>query len=76
MMPTIVQRPKILDTSEIQSSTLRVICYYLEVVDFKILKPTDVPIAGILWGMPRGGFHSGSDSKPPTKLCPAPQHKA
>jgi len=37
MMPTIVQRPKILDTSEIQSSTLRVICYYLEVVDFKML---------------------------------------
>jgi len=34
MMPTIVQKPKILDISEIQSG--RAICCWLEMVEFKM----------------------------------------
>jgi len=37
MMPTIVQRPKLLDISEIQSSILRAIRRLLERVEFKML---------------------------------------
>ena len=39
MIATIVQRLKTLDISEIQSSTSRAICCWLEMVGFKMLCP-------------------------------------
>ena len=45
MMPKHVQRPKILDISETQSSISQVNCYYLEMVEVKLLLLIDAPIA-------------------------------
>ena len=64
MMPMNVQRLKILDRLEIQSSASRVICYCLEIVESNMLYPIALTLHGDeLWS--RDGFH----------LCPVPQCK-
>ena len=64
-MPKRVQKPRILDTLEIESKTSWAIWCWLEMVEFKC--PDSAPIAlGDPWeqglvAASRGGFNSGSD---------------